>query len=208
MRGPQDLGGRMGFGPVAPEQDESLFHADWEARALGLTLACGGLGHWSIDESRLARESLPPAVYYSSSYYEIWIRALEGLLHRHGLLDRDTPHPRRLSADRVPQVLARGTPYDRPLTMLPRFAIGQRVRAKNTHPRGHTRLPGYLAGHVGVIEADRGGFVLPDSHAHGGGEAPERLYTVVFDGVEVWGRDGEPGLSISADLWESYLDPA
>lgn len=208
MRGPQDLGGRMGFGPVAPEADEPLFHADWEARALGLTLACGGLGHWSIDESRHARESLPPAVYYSSSYYEIWIRALEVLLQRHGLLDHDGPHPRRLGADRVPQVLARGSPYDRPLAEAPRFTVGQRVRAKNTHPRGHTRLPGYLAGHLGVIEADRGGFVLPDSHAHGSGEAPERLYTVVFDGAEVWGRDGEPGLTISADLWESYLDPA
>ncbi len=25
MNGPQDLGGQMGFGPVAPEKDEPLF---------------------------------------------------------------------------------------------------------------------------------------------------------------------------------------
>lgn len=37
MNGPQDLGGQMGFGPVAPEPNEPLFHADWEKRALGVT---------------------------------------------------------------------------------------------------------------------------------------------------------------------------
>ena len=76
MNGPQDLGGQMGFGPVAPEADEPVFHADWERRALALTLAAGAMGHWSIDESRHARESLHPAVYYTSSYYAIWIKAL------------------------------------------------------------------------------------------------------------------------------------
>ncbi|TIV38086.1 MAG: nitrile hydratase subunit beta, partial [Mesorhizobium sp.] len=30
MNGPQDLGGQMGFGPVAPEKDEPYFHAAWE----------------------------------------------------------------------------------------------------------------------------------------------------------------------------------
>ena len=218
MNGPQDLGGRMGFGPVAPESGEPLFHAPWEARALGITLACGALGHWNLDESRHARETLGPAVYYSSSYYEIWTRALIVLLQRHGLVsagelaagqaESAPPHPKRLTADRVPGVLARGTPYDRPLTAAPRFAPGDRVRTRNAHPRGHTRLPTYLAGHLGVIESDHGGFVLPDSNAHGLGEAPGRLYTVVFDGVEVWGHDGEPGLTISADLWEGYLENA
>ena len=68
MNGPHDLGGRMGFGPIPLEADEPIFHADWEARALGLTLTCGALGGWTLDESRHARESLPPAVYYGSSY--------------------------------------------------------------------------------------------------------------------------------------------
>jgi hypothetical protein len=65
MNGPHDLGGQMGFGPVAPETDEPVFHADWERRALGVTLASGTLGAWTIDESRHARESLHPATYYS-----------------------------------------------------------------------------------------------------------------------------------------------
>ena len=87
MNGPQDLGGQMGFGPVAPEKDEPVFHADWEKRALGRhALAPARWAHWNIDESRHARESLHPADYYASSYYEIWIKALEALLERHGFV--------------------------------------------------------------------------------------------------------------------------
>jgi nitrile hydratase subunit beta len=210
MNGPQDVGGQMGFGPVRPEPDEPPFHAEWEARALGLTLATGALGHWNIDESRHARESLAPAVYYASSYYEIWICALEALIDRHGLLRDDATDPprARLSAEAVPGALAAGTDYTRPVAAPPRFRPGDRVRARNIHPRGHTRLPRYVRGRVGTVSDAHGGFILPDAHAHGRGEAPERLYTVVFDGAELWGPDGEPGLSVSVDAWESYLEPA
>lgn len=218
MNGPQDLGGRMGFGPVLPEPGEPLFHAEWEARALGLTLACGALGRWTLDENRHARESLPPAVYYNASYYEIWIRGLEKLLQRHGLVSAEeldagnaSPRradPRRLAAGKVAAALAGGAPTSRAIDTPPAFAPGDRVRARKMHPKTHTRLPGYLTGHHGVIEADRGGHVLPDANAHGLGEQPQRLYTVVFNGVEIWGAGAEPGLSISADLWEGYLERA
>ena len=67
MNGPQDLGGQMGLGPVAPEKDEPVFHADWEKRALGLTLSAGALGAWNIDESRHARENRHPVDYLSST---------------------------------------------------------------------------------------------------------------------------------------------
>lgn len=219
MNGPHDLGGQMGFGPVAPEPEGQPFHAAWEARALALTLAAGALGRWSIDESRHARESLPPAVYLGSSYFQIWILALEALLTRHGLLtpaehaapesvDPAAPHPRRLAGPAVASVLAAGTDYARPLDAPPRFRPGDRVRARNIHPRGHTRLPRYVRGHIGTIEAVHGGFIFPDTHAHGAGEAPQPLYTVVFDGAALWGPDAEPGSSVSVDAWESYLEPA
>ena len=80
MNGAQDLGGMMGFGPVAPEKDEPIFHAGWERRAFGLALAMGATGSWTLDASRHARESLPPAEYLTSSYYEIWIKGLTRLL--------------------------------------------------------------------------------------------------------------------------------
>ena len=218
MNGPQDLGGMMGFGPVLPEADEPVFHADWEARALGLTLCVGALGRWSLDTSRHARESLPPSVYLSASYFEIWLRALEALLLRHGLITPQElaegtapaapPHPKRLPPERVAPAMAAGTPYDRPVTAAARFRPGERVRARVMHPRGHTRLPRYVRGAVGVIEADRGGFVLPDASAEGREDVAERLYTVVFDGRALWGPDAEPGTQVSVDAWESYLEPA
>lgn len=219
MNGPHDLGGQMGFGAVAPETDEPIFHADWEKRALGVTLCAGAMGHWNIDESRHARESLHPATYYASSYYEIWTRALERLLVRHGFVSADElaegeasaggAQPRRvLQADAVAQTLARGGPCDRSVDQEPLFAEGARVRARNIHPQGHTRLPRYVRGRVGRIERVHGGFVFPDSNAHGLGEAPQRLYTVVFDGRELWGEAADPTLSVSVDAWESYLEPA
>lgn len=219
MNGPQDMGGRMGLGPVAPEAGEPLFHAPWEARALGLTLAAGALGRWTLDESRHARECLPWPVYLSASYYATWIRGLEALLLRHGLVtpaelaapdsaEDAPPHPRRMAAAAVPGILSRGSPYDRPVTTPPRFRPGDRVRTRNLQPEGHCRLPGYVRSRTGTVEAEHGGFVLPDAHAHGRGEAPERLYTVVFAGPELWGAGTDPRLTVSVDAWESYLEPA
>lgn len=216
MNGPHDVGGMMGFGPVQPDVDEPLFHAAWEPRVLGLTLCAGALGCWNIDESRHARESQPPAIYYSASYYEIWLRALETLLLRHrlitaqelalGVVSEPPPRVERLTPERVLTVLARGAPCDRPVDAVPLFRAGDRVRARNIHPRTHTRLPRYVRGHVGRIEADRGGFVFPDASAHGNDLAAERLYTVVFAGETLWGPDAEPGTEVSVDVWESHLE--
>ena len=217
MNGPHDLGGAMGFGPVDPHADDAALHADWERRALGLVLCAGAMGLWSLDASRHARERLHPGLYYRASYFEIWLRGLETLLIEHGIVTRaeldrggaagGDATPALRAAD-VAAALARGGPCDRPLDAAPRFRPGDRVRARNMHPRGHTRLPRYVRGAEGTVEAAHGGFVLPDSHAHGLGEAPEHLYTVVFDGAALWGADAEPGLRVSVDAWESYLDPA
>lgn len=219
MNGPHDLGGQMGFGPVAPEKDEPYFHAAWERRALGVTLTAGAMGAWNIDESRHARESLHPAVYYSSSYYQIWIKALEVLLKRHGFVsERDleagkavdpAATPKRvLKAENVPAVLAKGSPCDRPVAQAARFKAGDAVRTRNFNPTGHTRLPRYARGKQGTIEAVRDGFVFPDSNAHGHGENPQWVYTVVFEGSEIWGEGADPALTVSIDAWESYLEPA
>ncbi len=219
MNGPQDLGGQMGFGPVAPEKDEPLFHAGWEKRALGLTIAAGAMGHWNIDESRHTRESLHPADYYSSTYYEIWIKALETLLKRHGFVspqELETGHslgagtePKRtLKAENVAAALAKGGPCDRPVAGAPRFKAGDRVKTHNFNPETHTRLPRYARGKTGRIEAVRDGFVFPDTNAHGKGENPQYVYTVVFSSAEIWGEGADPTLTVSIDAWESYLEPA
>lgn len=218
MNGPQDLGGRHGFGAVLPEDETVRFRADWEKRVLGLTLAAGALGYWNIDASRHARESLPPAIYYNASYYEIWLRALEALLLRSGEMT-----PAELQAGRaeapgvrperclrraaVPDVLATGGPTERPGPS-PAFSVGDRVRTRNHQPAWHTRLPGYARGCVGVITAIHGSHVFPDSNARFQGEAPCPLYTVRFDAAELFGSDSDPDLTVSIDAWEPYLDRA
>ena len=218
MNGAADLGGMMGFGPVVGEPEDEYFHADWERRALAITLAVGAVGAWSIDASRHAREGLPPAEYLSSTYYEIWIKALERLLLDAGLVEADelaqrrslrpgVPVNRTLSTTAVPAVLAAGTRYDRPVDVPARFAVGDRVRSRNMHPTGHTRLPRYARGKVGIIERVHGAHVLPDTNAHGAGEHPQWLYAVLFEARELWGDTAEAGLTITIDAWESYLEP-
>ena len=65
-----------------------------------------------------------------------------------------------------------------------------------------------MRGHVGVVERDHGCHVFPDSAAIGAGENPQWLYTVVFDGRELWGADADPTVKISIDAFEPYLEPA
>ena len=63
---------------------------------------------------------------------------------------------------------------------------------KTSIPPTHTRLPRYVRGHVGVVERVHGCHVFPDSAAIEAGENPQWLYTVVFDGAELWGPDADP----------------
>jgi nitrile hydratase len=208
-----DLGGRRGYGPVVPEPEGELWHASWEPRALALTLAAGALGHWNIDTSRATREALPD--YARLSYYEIWIHALDRLLRERGLLDRPAGASERvLHAADVAAVLARGSPTARDTAGPPRFAVGDRIRTWAGEVPHHTRLPRYARGKLGTIVHHHGAHVFADAHASGRGEMPQHLYTVAFEGRELWGGRGTPAeqaeaarLSVSIDAWEPYLQP-
>ncbi|TXN63279.1 nitrile hydratase subunit beta, partial [Methylobacterium sp. WL18] len=109
MNGAQDLGGAHGFGPVVPEPDEPVFHAAWERRVFAMAMAMGYTGAWNLDGSRANRESLPPAQYLASSYYEIWLAALEKQISAAGLATPDEITAGRASASAKPvaRVLAR-----------------------------------------------------------------------------------------------------
>jgi len=219
MDGAHDMGGVPWTDPVRPEANEPPFHAEWERRAFAITLAMGMPGGWNIDMSRFARENRPPADYLSKSYFEIWIAGLERLMAERGLVAPDEvaaghalhpakPVARTLSVDGVAAMLHRGGPTERAPTGPARFAVGDRVRAGMLNPPTHTRLPRYVRGHVGTIAAARGCHVFPDSNARGAGEDPQWLYTVAFDGVEIWGKESDPTLEITVDAWEPYLEPA
>ncbi len=209
----------MGFGPVEPEPDEPTFHADWERRVFGLAIGLGASRAWNIDMSRHAREGIDPAAYLSSTYYEIWMAGLERLLLDTGLVTADelaagkalvppAPVAGVLQAENVPAAMARGSSTERTVTDPARFAVGDDVRTRVIHPKGHTRLPRYARGKLGVVERLNHAHVLPDTNAHGQGENPEWLYTVRFSGTELWGPDSDPSLAVSIDAWESYLEPA
>jgi nitrile hydratase subunit beta len=219
MNGAHDMGGVHGFGAVLPEPDEPVFHADWERRVLALTLAMGATGQWTLDAGRFARENRPPANYLSKSYYQIWLAGLQHLLVERGLVAPDelaagrSLRPakavkRTLAARDTAGLLQRGGSTSREAPRPARFEVGGQVRAKNMHPVTHTRLPRYVRGHIGTITRVHGCHVFPDSNAHGHGEDPQWLYTVSFQGRELWGAAADPTVTVSVDAFEPYLEPA
>lgn len=216
MNGAHDMGGAHGFGPVVQEEDEPVFHADWEKLALALSLSAGG-GRWNIDMSRFARENTPPGQYLSRSYYEMWAEGLEQLIVEHGMVTADelaaakrgdafdaVSEP-RLTADRVEGAMRSGgsTRVDEDVSAL--FEAGQKVRARVDSPPGHTRCPQYVRGRVGVIDRDHGVFVYPDTNAHGLGPKPQHVYAVRFEATELWGSASQGG-AVYVDLWDDYLE--
>jgi nitrile hydratase len=215
MNGVHDMGGMQGLGRIVAEANEPVFHARWEGRVLGLTLASAAWGRWNLDKSRHARESVPGAEYLCMSYYEIWFAGLIKLLVDGGLVTRDelasgqSEAPKQkppLTADRVEAVLASGAPTQRTAAAAPRFSAGARIRARNIHPTGHTRLPRYARGKLGTITRHHGAHVFPDAHAQGLGEKPQHLYQVRFEASELW-NDAQRN-AVHIDLWEDYLEPA
>jgi len=218
MDGIHDMGGMHGFGKVEPEANEPVFHAAWEGRCLALNRAMGAAGAWTIDEARFGIEKLPPAVYLSHSYYGNWALRLETMVVERGFAGADeiagghalrpgTALKRKFDVAAVPRSLARGS-FGRPAPAAARFKVGDRVRTKNIHPTTHTRLPRYARGRVGVIEALRGCHVFPDTSATGAGENPQWLYTVRFEGRELWGGAADPTLTVSIEAFEPYLEAA
>jgi len=218
MNGVHDMGGLECYGPVVAKPDE-LFHEPWERDVLALTLAMGATGSWNLDQSRSARESLPPDDYLTIGYYRIWLSALETLLVTHKLLSRDElaqatiiDPPRQLNrilaAEEVPTVLAKGAPVSRTVTTAAAFAVGDKVQVRNRHIKSHTRLPAYIRNRTGVIHRIHGAHIFPDSHAIGIGEDPHWLYNVRFDAAELWGQPRTQASAVHVDCWEPYLRAA
>ena len=219
MNGVHDMGGMDGFGKGEAEPDEPTFHHEWEGRVMAMVRAVGANAGLNIDAQRSSREMLPPAVYLSSSYYRKWFLAFENMLLERGLVNRDeiaaghsltqSPPLQRgtFTLDDVPRTQTRGS-FSRVPQSAAIFKPGDRVRTKNINPVTHTRLPRYVRGHTGVIERNNGCHVFPDSNAHGLGDNPQWVYTVLFDGRDLWGDDADPTLKVSIEAFEPYLERA
>ena len=210
------MGGVPGYGRVEPELDEPVFHSEWEGRVFGLVIAVkDGL-------SRPRLESLGPDEYLSG-YYERWMLAFErGLLARGAVsaneLDAKTEHfrinpaarpTRRVDpelTERVRRDMYRQRDIRRTPARAPVFGVGDRVRARRIRHGGHTRSPGYAQGRRGEIHAVYAAYDLPDYQRDAAAPA-QHLYSVRFEGTELWGASAEAGTAVHIDLWEGYLEP-
>jgi nitrile hydratase beta subunit len=214
MNGIHDLGGMHGFGRVAVEADEPVFNASWEGRVLGMVYQVVGFGWATVDAFRHGIERTDPIDYLTLGYYGRWLAALERVLVDRGVLAAGAvdarrhgrPVPAVATAPAAPESVASG--FERRVESAPRFRPGDPVRARVVSPSGHTRLPRYVAGRRGVVEAMRPPCVFPDTNAHGLGESPQHLYNVRFAATELWGDAAEPYISVQIDLFEPYLEPA
>lgn len=218
MDGIHDLGGMHGHGPVLREENEPVFHADWERRVFGIMLSLMGTGRFNVDTFRHTIERMGPAEYLQTSYYEHWFHALESLLEQNGITSgKAMPHPESgprnpepgvLTADQVPLVVKTGGSARIDADVPARFKEGDAILTRNMHPVSHTRLPRYARGRRGTIATDNGVFIFPDTHAAGAGAKPQHCYTVRFEGREIWGESADPNSAVYLDLFEDYLLPA
>jgi len=218
MNGVHDVGGMQGFGPIQPEPNEPVFHADWEARVLAMNLAIAAWGKFVVDNRRYVRELIPPAEQLAMSYYEKWYAGLVTNMVQANMVTRaeiDSGKPASgpklappLTAAGIAAFWNRGAPKNRNVASVANFRAGQRVRARNINPPTHTRLPRYARGKLGIVERDRGVFVFPDTNANFQGEKPQHLYSVRFAARELWGDQASAKDSVSIDMWDDYLEPA
>ena len=163
MNGVHDMGGMHGMGPIEHETDEPVFHTRGEARAFALTRAMGAWGKWNIDASRHSREVIPAAEYLRMSYYEKWYTGLVDLVVKSGLVtpvELETGKRAKGSPKATPPLTAAmiaplakkwNADVARDVPIAPTFKVGQRVRARNINPPGHTRLPRYARGKSGTV---------------------------------------------------------
>lgn len=217
MNGVHDMGGQQGMGPIQYEKDEPVFHATWEGRVYAMTRAMRSWGKWNLDASRHALEILSPVEYLRMSYYERWLKRLETDVVKYGFVtpeEQQSGKPVPASTKGSPMLtlataarwLSRGIPSSTDPKVRPLFKVGERVRARNIHPTGHTRLPRYARGKVGVVFRDHGVYVFPDTNAHAQGEKRQHVYSVRFTARELWGKTASARDSVHLDLWDDYLE--
>lgn len=221
MNGEHDIGGRHGFGRIEHTPDDPTFHERWEARVFAIALSSGGSrGGVNLDAARHRGERLDPVAYFRNGYYGRWLAALELGLQENGFLapgELDAwlmggAGPAHKAAPARAPAARRGGPmpnlsFTREVDHAPAFALGQAVLTRNHQPAGHTRLPAYARSRRGVIRRIHPAMVFPDTNAHGLGENPQYVYSVEFDGAELWGDAAEQGTCLMLDLFESYLEP-
>lgn len=215
-----DLGGKQGMGPVQlTPPDAPPFSEEWERRAFAMALLSMRTSGTNLDTFRWALECQHPLDYLLDGYYGRWLNCAEILLVESAIIApgaveararklagedvEEPPTPEPNKPDYKPTAAGSIRQVDTP----PKFAVGDRVRARLIHPPGHTRLAWYTRGRTGVVQMIQPAQVLPDTNAHFLGENAQHVYNVSFDSQELWGPDAEP-FELRFDMYEDYLEPA
>jgi nitrile hydratase beta subunit len=217
MNGVHDMGGDQDMGPVQHEKNEPVFHAPWEGRIFAMARSMRARRKWTLDTERYWLETMPPVDYLRMSYYERWVGRLEALVLKFGFVipeEMKSGHAAPGSPKEKPALtlgtsarwLNRGIASSVDPSVLPLFAVGQHIRARNINPVGHTRLPRYARGKVGSIARDHGVYDFPDTKAHFQGEKRQHLYSVRFPARELWGESVSRHDSVYIDMWDDYLE--
>ena len=202
-----DLGGVVGFGAIEVEANEPTFHEAWEALAFRINLSSiGVLRAYNTDEYRHAVERMDPVHYLQASYYERVLTAAATLLVEKGVLDPADLEARAKGLVPLARPVQPNVDDGRGEPDGPRFRRGERVRVRDDHQPGHTRVPRYVRGREGLVIRVAPPFAYPDASAHGLPRRRESTYHVEFDAAALWGEDAECNAPVVVDLWESYLE--
>ncbi len=221
MDGIHDLGGKQGHGKVDKGQPGARNFAErWQAAVFSMSNVGPKCGAWTnTDTFRHGVERISPTAYLTHGYYGRWLGGIETLLVEAGVVsqkeitaralaigakesDLIAAQPNKQAAKPIKQPAAKGA--QRSITQAPAFEIHDQIRTTNQSVSGHTRLPAYARGKTGTVIKHHGAWVFPDSNAHGEGEQPQHMYTIAFRAIDLW-DDGEHGVQVSLDLFESYL---
>jgi nitrile hydratase len=215
-----DMGGMQGFGTVElTPPDDPPFHEEWEGRAFAMGLLSMRVSGTNLNRFRFGLERQDPIDYLAFGYYGRWLKMVENLLvdsaiiapgaidaRARRLRGEDVEEPPTPEPDK-PDYKETAPGSLRQVDDPPAYAVGDRVRARDLHPTGHTRLPRYVRGRTGEVRLVHPAMVLPDTNAHFRGENPQAVYAVAFESTELWGDDAEP-FTVTIDLYEHYLEAA
>jgi len=223
MNGVHDMGGMHGFGPIEVEENEPVFHESWEGRVYAMRRTIPDVA--SPYGGRFLIESIPPDIYLKSSYYERWLLSFEEALLKKGVITaeeldektgfyrenpdaamphKEDPELRKIAGETLHTSRAPSEHYGSGIA--PRFGVGDSVKVGNINISGHTRLPRYVRGRVGTVAKLYSAQDIQD-HVPESEKGPQPVYSVRFEGSELWGDTAEANQVLYIDMWESYLEP-